>query len=201
MHKFPPRDHILGNIQISPKETPPQTGLPLASPPKKMVKQVTGKRDDTPLHTAARVGNINLIMDILGDCYGEEELVSLLSKQNYAGETPLYVAAEYGYIDLVRLIIDQCDIATASIKANNGFDALHIAAKQGDLGMPIVPFFEYIYLYIYQHFQQTVATKLCHVFRFYRYTESFNGGSPGVINDGGYIKYHRIAHSGNARLH
>nr|XP_043622186.1 ankyrin repeat-containing protein At5g02620 [Erigeron canadensis] len=110
-----------------------EAGLPPATKRKKMVKQVTGKRDDTPLHTAVRAGNINAIMHILADCCGEEELMSLLSKQNYAGETPLYVAAEYGYVDLVRLLIDQCDITTASIKANNGFDALHIAAKQGDL--------------------------------------------------------------------
>ncbi|KAM0001407.1 putative ankyrin repeat-containing domain, PGG domain, ankyrin repeat-containing domain superfamily [Helianthus debilis subsp. tardiflorus] len=114
----------------------PETGLPPATGHrKKMSKQVTGKRDDTPLHTAARAGDINAVMDILGDCYGEEELVLMLSKQNYAGETPLYVAAECGHVDLVRLLIDQCDIATASIKANNGFDALHIAAKQGDLGV------------------------------------------------------------------
>ncbi|XP_076937381.1 ankyrin repeat-containing protein At5g02620-like [Bidens hawaiensis] len=107
-----------------------ETRLP---PAKKMAKQMMGKRDDSPLHTAARAGDINAIMNILGDCYSEEELISLLSKQNYAGEPPLYVAAEFGHVDLVRLLIDQCDIATASIKANNGFDALHIAAKQGDL--------------------------------------------------------------------
>lgn len=111
-----------------------------------MSKQVTGKRDDTPLHTAARAGNINAVMEILGDCYCEEELISLLSKQNHAGETALYVAAEYSYVDLVRLLIDQYDMATASIKANNGFDALHIAAKQGDLGMQISMFSSKFYI-------------------------------------------------------
>lgn len=140
--KLPPKQNrgsFLGYIQISPMKAPPEKGLPPATPiaaatsRKKMSKLVTGKRDDTPLHTASRAGNINAVMEILGECYEEEELISLLSKQNYAGETPLYVAAEYGYVDLVRLLIDQCDVATASIKANNGFDALHIAAKQGDL--------------------------------------------------------------------
>ncbi|KVI11973.1 Ankyrin repeat-containing protein [Cynara cardunculus var. scolymus] len=119
-------------------KAPSERGLPPATPRattyrKKMSKLVTGKRDDTPLHTASRAGNINAVMEILGECDEEEELISLLAKKNYAGETPLYVAAEYGYVDLVRLLIDQCDVATASIKANNGFDALHIAAKQGDL--------------------------------------------------------------------
>ena len=140
---------------------PSETGLPPPTPRKKMVKQVTGKRDDTPLHTAARAGNIHTIINLLGDCYSEEEFISLLSKQNYAGETPLYVAAEYGYVDLVRLLIDQCDIATASIKANNGFDALHIAAKQGDLGNISLFSFKYI-LRVFG-----IASLCCYLFIFY----------------------------------
>ncbi|KAK1429721.1 hypothetical protein QVD17_11939 [Tagetes erecta] len=56
------------------------------------------------------------------------------SECGVGGKPPPYVAAEYGHVDLVRLLIDQCDIATASIKANNGFVALHIVHKQGELG-------------------------------------------------------------------
>lgn len=59
----------------------------------------------------------------------------LLGKQNQSGETALYVAAEYGYVDLVREMIKYYDLADAGIKARNGFDAFHIAAKQGDLGI------------------------------------------------------------------
>ncbi|XP_014497242.1 ankyrin repeat-containing protein At5g02620 [Vigna radiata var. radiata] len=99
---------------------------------KKMVKQLTGKRDDTPLHSAARSGNLAVLKDAICGA-NEVELHELLAKQNQDGETPLYVAAEYGYTDLVREIIQYYDLADAGIKARNGFDALHIAAKQGDL--------------------------------------------------------------------
>ncbi|XP_051153030.1 ankyrin repeat-containing protein At5g02620 [Andrographis paniculata] len=103
------------------------------TPRTKMTKQLTGKRDDTVLHSAARLGNIAAIMEIIDNSGGGDELVRLLSKQNSAGETPLFVAAEYGYYELVRDLIKQYDLAAAGIKAKNGFDALHIAAKQGDL--------------------------------------------------------------------
>lgn len=104
-----------------------------ATPRKKMTKQMTGKRDDTGLHSAARAGNIVAIREIIEEA-GEEELLHVLSKENSAGETALYVAAEYGYFELVRELIQFYDLAAAGIKAKNGFDALHIAAKQGDLG-------------------------------------------------------------------
>ncbi|BAT91911.1 hypothetical protein VIGAN_07055300 [Vigna angularis var. angularis] len=97
-----------------------------------MVKQLTGKRDDTPLHSAARSGNLAVLKDSICGT-NEVELHELLAKQNQDGETPLYVAAEYGYTDVVREIIHYYDLADAGIKARNGFDALHIAAKQGDL--------------------------------------------------------------------
>ncbi|XP_030546194.2 ankyrin repeat-containing protein At5g02620 [Rhodamnia argentea] len=105
-----------------------------SQPRKKMTKQLTGKRDDTPLHSAARAGNLAVIMEIISKASeAEAELKELLEKQNQAGETALYVAAEYGYVDLVREMIEHYDLADAGIKARNGFDALHIAAKQGDL--------------------------------------------------------------------
>ncbi|KAJ9178223.1 hypothetical protein P3X46_010123 [Hevea brasiliensis] len=110
----------------------PPSPLPNPAPRKKMTKQLTGKKDDTPLHSAARAGNLAVVMEIFSDT-GEEALKELLEKQNQSGETALYVAAEYGYVDLVREMIKHYDLADASIKARNGFDAFHIAAKQGDL--------------------------------------------------------------------
>ncbi|XP_059660682.1 ankyrin repeat-containing protein At5g02620 [Cornus florida] len=102
------------------------------TPKKKMTKQLTWKRDNTSLHSAARAGQLDVVTEILAGTR-EDELEELLSTQNQAGETPLYVAAEYGYVDLVREMIQYYDLVTAGIKARNGFDALHIAAKQGDL--------------------------------------------------------------------
>lgn len=106
---------------------------PTATSRKKMAKQLTGKRDDTPLHSAARSGNLALVMEILSNAE-DSELRELLSRQNQSGETALYVAAEYGYVLLVQEMIKYYDIFAAGIKARNGFDAFHIAAKQGDLG-------------------------------------------------------------------
>lgn len=101
-------------------------------PKKKMTKQLTGKRDDTALHSAARAGNLDEVKDILTGTE-EAKLKELLPKQNQSGETVLYVAAEYGHVDLVAEMIKCYDLADAGIKARNGFDAFHIAAKEGHL--------------------------------------------------------------------
>nr|GEZ02733.1 ankyrin repeat-containing protein At5g02620-like [Tanacetum cinerariifolium] len=90
------------------------------------------KRDDTSLHIAIRAGDIIAAMEILSST-NEQELKELLSKTNQSGETPLYVAVEYGHVDLVREMMKYYDSESAAIKAKNGFDAFHIAAKQGDL--------------------------------------------------------------------
>ncbi|MFS8004531.1 putative ankyrin repeat-containing domain, PGG domain, ankyrin repeat-containing domain superfamily [Helianthus anomalus] len=90
------------------------------------------KRDDTSLHIAVRAGDVDSVMEILSST-GEQELKELLSKTNQSGETALYVAAEYGRVDFVREMMKYYDLEAAGIKAKNGFDAFHIAAKQGDL--------------------------------------------------------------------
>ncbi|XP_062004070.1 ankyrin repeat-containing protein At5g02620-like [Rosa rugosa] len=99
---------------------------------KKMTKQLTGKREDAPLHLAARAGNLGLVLEIISNG-GDAELNEVLMKQNHSGETALYVAAECGYVDLVKEMIKYCDVGLASIKARNGCDAFHIASKQGHL--------------------------------------------------------------------
>lgn len=100
---------------------------------KKMKKQLTGKRDDTPLQSAVRAGDLELVLEIISGLE-DGELKNLLCKQNQSGETALYVAAECGYADLVKEMMKYSDIVLAGVKARNGYDAFHIAAKQGDLG-------------------------------------------------------------------
>ncbi|KAH9672078.1 ANK REP REGION domain-containing protein [Citrus sinensis] len=99
---------------------------------KKMKKQLTAKRDDTPLQSLVRTGSVELVLDMISS-YGDMELREMLSKMNQSGETALYVAAEYGYVDMVREMIRYHDTSLAGIKARNGYDAFHIAAKQGCL--------------------------------------------------------------------
>ncbi|CAH9127103.1 unnamed protein product [Cuscuta epithymum] len=99
---------------------------------KKMVRQLTGKKGDTELHSAARAGNVGEVVAMIGGC-GEGELDEFLSKQNQSGETALYVAAEYGYVELVKEMIKHYVLRSAGLKARNGFDAFHVAAKRGDI--------------------------------------------------------------------
>ncbi|KAG2332839.1 hypothetical protein Bca4012_017528 [Brassica carinata] len=95
-----------------------------------------GKRGDSPLHIAARTGNLGKVRELIrGSCDGdgEEELRELLSKQNLEGETPLYTAAENGHSVVVEEMLKHMDFETASVAARNGFDPFHVAAKQGHL--------------------------------------------------------------------
>uniref|UniRef100_A0A6N2LNY4 PGG domain-containing protein n=1 Tax=Salix viminalis TaxID=40686 RepID=A0A6N2LNY4_SALVM len=94
---------------------------------KKMTKQLTGKRDDTPLHAVARDGNLELVMEMIADNLGEAAGVGSV---NQAGETALYVASERGHVDIVKELIKYYDSGLASLRARNGYDAFHIAAKQ-----------------------------------------------------------------------
>ncbi|KZV35065.1 ankyrin repeat-containing protein [Dorcoceras hygrometricum] len=99
---------------------------------KQMKKQYTRKRDDTELHSAARDGDLEMVLEIVSNSEGDE-LKELLSKQNQSGETALYVASECNHVDLVKELIKYHDVGSAAIKAKNGFDAFHIAAKIGGL--------------------------------------------------------------------
>ncbi|KAL8193323.1 hypothetical protein R6Q57_026904 [Mikania cordata] len=90
------------------------------------------KKDDTSLHIAVRQGDLDVAFEIMNN-YDEQKLVELLLKKNQSGETPLYVAAEYDCVGLVKEMIKYYDSEAASFKAKNGFDAFHIAAKQGNL--------------------------------------------------------------------
>ncbi|PIA52960.1 hypothetical protein AQUCO_01000665v1 [Aquilegia coerulea] len=99
---------------------------------KKMTKQLTGKRGDTPLHSASRAGNLTEIKEIFCRT-NDEDLKKLLMGQNQSGEIALYVAAEYGYGDVIVEMLKYYDTVSASVRAKNGYDAFHIAAKQGDL--------------------------------------------------------------------
>ncbi|CAN6890438.1 unnamed protein product, partial [Brassica oleracea] len=92
-----------------------------------------GKRGDSPLHIAARTGNLGKVMESIRSCNGAEELKELLSKQNLEGETPLYTAADNGHSLVVEEMLKHMNLEIASIAARNGFDPFHVAAKQGHL--------------------------------------------------------------------
>lgn len=101
-------------------------------------KGVSQKRGDSPLHLASRAGNLLQVREILSGGAYSGHLNDLISAQNNDGETPLYVAAENGQLEVVHEILKQSDAQSASLKAKNGLDAFHIAAKQGHVGKPSV---------------------------------------------------------------
>ncbi|KAF6162337.1 hypothetical protein GIB67_008466 [Kingdonia uniflora] len=100
---------------------------------KKKMKESPGKRGDTPLHLAARTGNLMKVREILQDCHNSDGLKELLSKQNIIGETALYTAAENGHTPVVSELLKHLDPQTASLPAKNKYDSFHVAAKQGHL--------------------------------------------------------------------
>lgn len=101
---------------------------------KTMTKQITTRRDDTPLHTAVREGKTEILLEMIGEHDDDgAELKELLAEQNQSGETALYVAAEFGHTDMVKILMKHSDSVLAGTKAKNGFDAFHIAAKNGNL--------------------------------------------------------------------
>ena len=96
-------------------------------------RESPGKRGDSPLHLAARTGNLTRVREILQSSDGLEAK-EFLAKQNLEGETPLYVAAENGQAVVVTEMLKHMDLETASITARNGYDSFHVAAKQGHVG-------------------------------------------------------------------
>ncbi|CAN4121260.1 unnamed protein product [Withania somnifera] len=99
---------------------------------RKRGKESPGKRGDSPLHLAARAGNLGKAKEIVQKL-DSKGINDLLSKQNQEGETVLYVAAENGHSLVVAELLRHLDLQTASILANNGYDAFHVASKQGHL--------------------------------------------------------------------
>ncbi|XP_019195775.1 PREDICTED: ankyrin repeat-containing protein At5g02620-like [Ipomoea nil] len=99
---------------------------------RKRGKDSPGKRGDTPLHLAARAGNLAKVIQILNKLNGIA-IKESVSKQNQEGETALYVGAENGHAMVVAEFLKHIDLQTASIVSNNGYDTFHVAAKQGHL--------------------------------------------------------------------
>ncbi|GAB2235696.1 hypothetical protein Drorol1_Dr00026131 [Drosera rotundifolia] len=89
-----------------------------------------GIRGDTVLNLAVKAGDLEEVLRILNS---SEDVMDLVSKQNLSGETALYVAAECGHVEMVRELVKHYDARSAGIKAKNGLNAFHVAARQGNL--------------------------------------------------------------------
>lgn len=108
----------------------------------KYVRQVTGRHNDTELHVAARRGDVaavRMILEGVKDQAEVEEDVAeirswVASEGNDAGDTPLIVAAEKGFVDVAAELVKYLDRDGVAMKNRCGYDALHVAVRQGHSG-------------------------------------------------------------------
>lgn len=109
------------------------------------VRQVTGRHNDTDLHVAARGGDAAAVRRALDEAAaavaageGAEGLEAarraVAAEPNQPGETPLVAAAERGHLEVVVELLRHLDDDGVAVKNRSGFDALHVAAREGHLG-------------------------------------------------------------------
>ncbi|OAY83930.1 Ankyrin repeat-containing protein [Ananas comosus] len=116
---------------------------------KKYVKQVTGRHNDTELHVAARRGDaaaVRRIMEGIGaqvaaaaeegaaveaEAEAAEIREAVADETNEVGDTPLIAAAERGHLEVVVELLKYADGEGVSRKNRSGFDAFHMAAREG----------------------------------------------------------------------
>lgn len=114
---------------------------------KKYVKQVTGRHNDTELHLAAQRGDLEAVRQIIAEIdaqmtgTGEEfdsevaEIrAAIVNEANEMEETALLIAAEKGFLDIVVELLNHSDTDSLKRKNKSGFDALHVAAREGRRG-------------------------------------------------------------------
>ncbi|KAG0496997.1 hypothetical protein HPP92_001688 [Vanilla planifolia] len=117
---------------------------------KKYLKQVTGRHNDTELHLAAQRGDLASVKQILseiglqlvGDAGGAEShaevaeiRAAMVSEVNEVEETALFIAAEMGFLDILLELLKYSSMETLKRKNKSGYDALHIAAREGHLAI------------------------------------------------------------------
>ncbi|MQL93704.1 hypothetical protein Taro_026334 [Colocasia esculenta] len=155
-----PSSSLVGNGSPLPSPSPSPTSVSTApalvlsnsgkrmdqSGKKMYVKQVTGRHNDTAMHLAAQSGDLAAVRQILSDI--EAQMVGLASgaefdvavaeirsvvasEVNEQGETALLIAAGKGYLDVVVELLKYADKESVARKSRSGFDALHVAAKEG----------------------------------------------------------------------
>ncbi|KAK8955944.1 Ankyrin repeat-containing protein [Platanthera guangdongensis] len=113
---------------------------------KKYVKQVTGRHNDTELHLAAQRGDAVAVRQfftsidalMMGTTSGADfdaEVTDIRSAMvneiNGVGGTALLAATEKGHLDIVADLLKYTDMEGARRKNRSGFDALHVAAREG----------------------------------------------------------------------
>ncbi|RWW08784.1 hypothetical protein GW17_00027758 [Ensete ventricosum] len=141
-------------VVFSPSSAPATPALVLSNSGKRMdpsgkkkyVKQVTGRHNDTELHLAAQRGDLAAVRMILGEIEAQmtgtavgadfdaqvaEIRAAVVNDVNEVDETALFTAAEKGFLDVVVELLKYSDRESLIRRNKSGFDALHIAAREG----------------------------------------------------------------------
>ncbi|THU60560.1 hypothetical protein C4D60_Mb07t14060 [Musa balbisiana] len=105
-----------------------------------------GRHNDTELHLAAQRGDLAAVADsreidaqVTGtpgeaefDAEVAEIRAAVVNEVNEVEETPLFIAAEKGFLDIVVELLKYSNRESLSRKNRSGFDALHVAAREGN---------------------------------------------------------------------
>eukprot|EP00262_Sarcandra_glabra_P008431 TRINITY_DN21957_c0_g1_i1.p1 TRINITY_DN21957_c0_g1~~TRINITY_DN21957_c0_g1_i1.p1 ORF type:complete len:527 (+),score=68.40 TRINITY_DN21957_c0_g1_i1:76-1656(+) len=85
--------------------------------------------------SAVRSGDLDAIKLLVEGSDGRDSISSLMALQNDAGETALYISADTNLEEVFEYLIQFYDYQAAAIRSKAGFDAFHIAAKRGHIGI------------------------------------------------------------------
>ncbi|KAL7586669.1 hypothetical protein Lser_V15G37281 [Lactuca serriola] len=86
--------------------------------------------------SSVRSGDLESLKLIVNDDDSDSASSStLMAMQNDAGETALYIAAENNFQEVFNYLLRFCDLETVKIRSKSDFNAFHIAAKLGHLGI------------------------------------------------------------------
>ncbi|XP_068663249.1 ankyrin repeat-containing protein At2g01680-like isoform X2 [Aristolochia californica] len=85
--------------------------------------------------SAVRSGDLASVKRIVEEANDPDSITSLMSLQNEAGETGLYITADNNLEEGFSYLVRFCNLEIAALKSRLGINALHVAAKRGNLGI------------------------------------------------------------------
>ena len=80
--------------------------------------------DNTPLHIAARYGQVEVVKELLNEEYGVD-----VDNKNEDERTPCHLAARHGHVDVLKLILEKDSFAIFDNDSATCFSAKIISAK------------------------------------------------------------------------
>ncbi|KAM4704908.1 uncharacterized protein WCC33_009720 [Rhinophrynus dorsalis] len=92
------------------------------------ISLTTNQTSETPLHYCARVGNEDVLLEMISHI-GTSQIQQSMNKQAKNGWSPLLVAAEQGHTEIVKILLQ--NHARVDVFDEHGKAALHLATENG----------------------------------------------------------------------